>query len=81
MWIKCPLETLKKERDTQNDFFPMEDELVKVDEKLGNAKTILKGLQPVSIAYDPFETNRIYCGTYGRGLWRSLDAGNNWEPI
>ncbi|WP_324212421.1 glycosyl hydrolase [Lentibacillus sp.] len=59
----------------------MEDELVKVDDKNENAKTVLKGLQPVSLAYDPHDINRLYCGTFGRGLWRSIDAGENWEPI
>jgi photosystem II stability/assembly factor-like uncharacterized protein len=62
-------------------FFSMQDELVKVDEEQGYTKTILKGLEVVSLTYDPFDTNRLYCGTYGRGLWRSLDAGENWEPI
>lgn len=62
-------------------FFSMEDELVKVDDKNENAKTVLKGLQPVSLAYDPHDINRLYCGTFGRGLWRSIDAGENWEPI
>lgn len=62
-------------------FFSMQDELVKVDKEQQNTKTILKGLQVVSLAYDPYDTNRLYCGTYGRGLWRSLDAGENWEPI
>lgn len=62
-------------------FFSMEDELVKVDEEQGSAKTVLKGLEPISLAYDLFDTSRLYCGTYSRGLWRSLDAGENWEPI
>jgi photosystem II stability/assembly factor-like uncharacterized protein len=62
-------------------FFSMQDELIKTDEKLGTTNTVLRGLQVVSLAYDPFDTNRLYCGTYGRGLWRSLDAGENWEPI
>jgi hypothetical protein len=41
----------------------------------------LVGLQPTSLAVDPFQPERVYCGTFGRGLWRSEDAGTTWEPI
>jgi hypothetical protein len=33
------------------------------------------------IAVDPHQPTRLYCGTFGQGLWRSDDAGNSWEPI
>ena len=41
----------------------------------------LVGMQPTCIAIDPLRPERIYCGTFGRGLWRSNDAGVNWKPI
>lgn len=41
----------------------------------------LVGLQTTCVAVDPFQPQRVYCGTFGRGLWRSEDAGNSWEPI
>ncbi|QBD77068.1 glycosyl hydrolase [Ktedonosporobacter rubrisoli] len=41
----------------------------------------LTGLQITSVAADPFHPQRIYCGTYGRGLWRSTDGGEDWQPI
>jgi hypothetical protein len=41
----------------------------------------LVGMQVMSLAIDPFHPERVYCGTYGRGLWRSDDAGRSWEPI
>ena len=25
--------------------------------------------------------NRVYCGTFGRGLWLSDDSGDSWRPI
>jgi len=33
------------------------------------------------VAVDPYQPTRLYCGTFGQGLWRSDDAGNNWEPV
>ncbi len=41
----------------------------------------LAGLQTTCLASDPGRPERIYCGTYGRGLWRSDDAGRSWVPI
>ncbi|QBD74841.1 glycosyl hydrolase [Ktedonosporobacter rubrisoli] len=41
----------------------------------------LVGIQTMCLAIDPFHAERVYCGTYGRGLWRSNDAGHSWEPI
>lgn len=40
----------------------------------------LEGKSPESLAVDPGDPNRLYVGTLGHGLWRSLDAGRNWEP-
>lgn len=41
----------------------------------------LVGMQPTCIAVDPHHPQRVYCGTFGRGLWRSVDAGSTWQPI
>lgn len=40
----------------------------------------LEGVPLQCVAVDPERAGRIYCGTFGKGLWRSLDGGNSWEP-
>ena len=32
-------------------------------------------------AVDPLRPERVYCGTFGEGLWRSRDRGLSWEPV
>lgn len=32
------------------------------------------GANPVALAVDPYDPERIYCGTFDRGLWRSKDG-------
>lgn len=61
----------------------MERELIVVEEKNGDFKVQyhLQKMQPTCIAIDPFQPNRIYCGTFGRGLWLSEDKGDSWKPI
>ena len=41
----------------------------------------LVGLQTTCLATDPERPERVYCGTFGCGMWRSNDAGETWEPI
>lgn len=41
----------------------------------------LKGTNPVSIYQDPIDPLLVYCGTFDRGLWRSIDGGDNWEAV
>ena len=41
----------------------------------------LVGMQPTCVAADPLLPERVYCGTFGRGLWCSEDAGKTWQPI
>ena len=41
----------------------------------------LKGRSPQSLAIDPANPGRVYCGTAGNGLWRSDDAGRTWNPV
>jgi hypothetical protein len=36
--------------------------------------------QPQCLAVDPLHPQYIYCGTFNQGLWKSTDAGTNWEP-
>jgi photosystem II stability/assembly factor-like uncharacterized protein len=46
----------------------------KVDESL-------RGSHPESIAFDPLNPNRAYCGTFGGGLWKTNDGGKKWDKI
>ena len=64
-------------------FLCMERELVVVKEHNDNYETTyhLQNMQPTCIAVDPFQKNRVYCGTFGRGLWLSDDSGDSWRPI
>jgi photosystem II stability/assembly factor-like uncharacterized protein len=41
----------------------------------------LKGTQPQSIAIDPLNSGRVYCATFGNGLWRSDDNSLTWSNI
>jgi hypothetical protein len=33
------------------------------------------------LAVDPHMSQRLYCGTFGNGLWRTDDAGDTWQPV
>jgi photosystem II stability/assembly factor-like uncharacterized protein len=46
-----------------------------------NSRESLKGTQPQSIAFDPLNSGRVYCATFGNGLWRSDDNGETWSNI
>jgi photosystem II stability/assembly factor-like uncharacterized protein len=41
----------------------------------------LKGTNPQSIAFDPRNPERAYCGTFGEGLWKTDDGGQTWDNI
>jgi photosystem II stability/assembly factor-like uncharacterized protein len=41
----------------------------------------LKGTDPQSIAFDPLNPDRAYCGTFGNGLWKTDDGGPTWSNI
>lgn len=41
----------------------------------------LEGMNIISIAQDPNAKDILYCGTFDRGLWKSVDKGQNWFPI
>lgn len=36
---------------------------------------------PECLAVDVEHPSRLYCGTWGHGLWRSDDAGRTWNPV
>ncbi|QKG85034.1 glycosyl hydrolase [Kroppenstedtia pulmonis] len=65
-------------------FLAMERELLVIRQSDKNSLTVkerLTGMQPICVAVDPYSPERIYCGTFARGLWRSLDGGDHWVPI
>lgn len=65
-------------------YLAMEQELLVVSQKGDGTWEVeprLLGMQPTCIAADPLRPERVYCGTFGRGLWCSEDAGANWQPI
>jgi photosystem II stability/assembly factor-like uncharacterized protein len=41
----------------------------------------LKGTDPQSIAFDPRNSDRAYCGTFGEGLWKTYDGGQTWDNV
>lgn len=43
--------------------------------------TALEGLPTRCLAGDPLRPDVLYCGTFGAGLFRSLDAGTTWTSI
>ncbi len=64
-------------------YLAMERELLVVQQQNSSQQieSHLVGMQPVCVAIDPLLPQRVYCGTFGRGLWRSEDAGRTWKPI
>ncbi len=41
----------------------------------------LKRCHAQSVTFDHRNSNRVYCGTFGDGLWKSDDAGHSWDRI
>jgi photosystem II stability/assembly factor-like uncharacterized protein len=41
----------------------------------------LKETNPQSIAFDPLNSGRAYCATFGNGLWKTDDDGLTWRNI
>lgn len=39
----------------------------------------LQGKSPDCVAVDPSDPTRLYCGTWGEGLWMSHDGGQTWD--
>jgi photosystem II stability/assembly factor-like uncharacterized protein len=40
----------------------------------------LPGLPTQCVAVDPLRPGHVVCGTFGRGVWISTDAGSSWRP-
>ena len=61
----------------------MQDSLLTVESSKNGwiSHESLKGTHPQCVAFDPSNTNRAYCGTFGNGLWRTNDSGQTWESI
>ena len=47
----------------------------------GSIEQHLQDQSPEAVAVDTSDPTRMYVGTWGGGLWRSTDAGRNWEPV
>ncbi|MBI3965101.1 MAG: hypothetical protein HY329_05645, partial [Chloroflexi bacterium] len=64
-------------------YVAMEDRLLTVRGRDGRweVETSLDGLPLACAAADPLVPERVYCGTFERGLWRSDDAGATWRSI
>jgi hypothetical protein len=43
--------------------------------------TVLVDEDIVALAHDPQDANCMLAGSYGRGLFRTLDGGVNWSPV
>jgi hypothetical protein len=41
----------------------------------------LEGRGVTCVAVDPHDANRIFVGTFDRGIYRSLDRGGTWESV
>lgn len=41
-------------------------------------RTHLREASPLCLAKDPNRPSRLYCGTFGNGVWRSDDGGESW---
>lgn len=62
-------------------YLGMHDGLVIVDpDDPASARTVLDGKQVSAIAVNSDSPDRLFCATYDRGLFRSVDAANTWAP-
>ncbi|GAC1629478.1 MAG: glycosyl hydrolase [Ktedonobacteraceae bacterium] len=64
-------------------YITMEDSLLVAREQSGEAWSLtvgLDGLPTYCLAVDPHVPSRMYCSTFGKGLWISDDEGLNWRP-
>jgi photosystem II stability/assembly factor-like uncharacterized protein len=61
----------------------MQDALVIADaqDDRFEAHEALTGRDLQCLASDPRHPSRIYCGTFGDGLWASDDGGASWRPV
>jgi photosystem II stability/assembly factor-like uncharacterized protein len=61
----------------------MQDSLLVLDSTNNGYKVheCLKGTSPQKIAFDPGNPDHAYCATFGDGLWKTGDGGQNWNNI
>lgn len=51
-------------------------------DKNANMQTGSPGVGVIrSLAFDPNNTNKLFCGTVSGGIWRSTNAGTNWSSV
>ena len=64
-------------------YIAMPDALLVLRRHYGNwqVQRQLEGLPTQCVAADPQQPEHLYCGTFGRGLWRSQDAGATFQPV
>ena len=41
----------------------------------------LEGRGVVSVAVDPLDPDRVFAGTFDRGIYRTLDGGETWRSV
>jgi photosystem II stability/assembly factor-like uncharacterized protein len=63
-------------------YVALEDGLLVVRDGDGRweARPLMEGSAPRCLGADPARPERVWCGTVGRGAWRSDDAGASWRP-
>ena len=63
----------------------MEDSVLTFESSKTGWKKVYESLKgtytPQCIAFDPSNSNRAYCGTFGGGLWKTDDSGESWDNI
>ena len=61
----------------------MQDSLLLIESSKTGWKTheSLKGSHPQCVTFDTQNPNRVYCGTFGDGLWKSDDGGQSWDRL
>jgi hypothetical protein len=64
-------------------YVAMSEALAVVNQRRGSwdVKLHLQGSDPQCLAADPLHPEQVYCGTFHRGLWRSIDGGYSWEHV
>lgn len=60
-------------------FIATGDSVAIVDD--GDATVTLEGAGVQCVSADPNDPNRVYVGTFDRGVFRSLDGGASWEHV
>lgn len=64
-------------------YIAMPDAFLVVRQQNGawHGERMLEGEPAQCVAADPLRPEIVYCGTFGHGLWRSVDAGATWRQV